>query len=39
MALTPGTLERAIVPSQRMEVGVAGVDMKELVEMGEHWHG
>ena len=39
VALAPGAVERAILPPQRMEIGVAGVDTEELVEMGEHRHG
>jgi hypothetical protein len=38
VALTTGTLERTIFPPQRMDIGIAGVGMEELVEMGEHRH-
>jgi hypothetical protein len=31
VAVTPGTLERAIFPPQRMEVGLAGVSTEKLV--------
>jgi hypothetical protein len=36
LALAPGTLERAIFPPKRMDIGVAGIDVEELVEMGVH---
>jgi hypothetical protein len=36
VALAPGTLERTIFPPECMEIGVAGVNVEELVEMGEH---
>jgi hypothetical protein len=36
--LASGTVERAIFPPQHMEIGVAGVSVEELVEMGEHRH-
>jgi hypothetical protein len=39
VALAPGAVERAILPPQRMEIGLAGVGTEELVEMGEHRHG
>jgi hypothetical protein len=39
VALTPGTLERTIFPAKTMDIRVAGVGMKELVEMREDWHG
>jgi hypothetical protein len=38
LALTPGTLERPIFPPECMDIGVAGVDVEELVEIGENWH-
>jgi hypothetical protein len=38
VALAPGTLERTIFPPERMDIGVAGVNVEELVEMGEHRH-
>jgi hypothetical protein len=38
VALAPGTLERTIFPPERMEIGVAGINVEELVEMGEHQH-
>jgi hypothetical protein len=38
LALAPGTLERAIFPPKRMDIGVAGIDVEELVEMGVHRH-
>ena len=39
VALATGTLKRAIFPSKRMDIGVAGVGIEKLVEMGEHRHG
>jgi hypothetical protein len=39
VALAPRAVERAILPPQRMEIGVAGVGTEELMEMGEHRHG
>jgi hypothetical protein len=36
MAPAPGTSEQALFPLERMDMGVAGVGMKELVEMREH---
>jgi len=39
LALAPGTLECAIFPSQRVDVGLALIDVEELVEVREHWHG
>ena len=38
LALTPGALQRAIFPSERMDRGVACVSVEELVEMGENGH-
>jgi hypothetical protein len=38
LALAAGTLERAIFPPKRMDIGVAGIDVEELVEMGVHRH-
>src|SRR4029434_8876788 len=31
VALAPGTLERALLPPERMDIGVAGVSAEELV--------
>jgi len=39
LALAPGTLECAIFPSQRVDGGLALIDVEELVEVREHWHG
>jgi hypothetical protein len=39
VALATGAVERAIVPPQHMEIGVAGVGTEELVEMGAPRHG
>ena len=39
VALAPGTLERAIFPAQRMDVGLALFGTKKLVDIGEHRHG
>ena len=39
VAVTPGTVERAILPPERMDIPVAGIGVEELVEMGEHWLG
>jgi hypothetical protein len=39
VAVTPGTVERAILPPECMDIHVAGSDVEELMEMGEHWHG
>jgi len=36
VAVTPGTVERAIVPPECMAIHVAGIDVEALVEMGEH---
>jgi hypothetical protein len=36
LTLATGTLEQAICPPKRMEIGVAGIDVEALVEMGEH---
>jgi hypothetical protein len=33
LALAPGTLQRAIFPPERMEIGVAGVGVEELVQV------
>jgi hypothetical protein len=38
VALATGTLERTIVPPECMDIGIAGGDVEELVEMGEHEH-
>ena len=39
VALAPGTLQRAIFPAQRMDIGLALFGIEELVEIGEHRHG
>jgi hypothetical protein len=39
VALAPGTVEWAIRPPECMDIGMAGVDVEELVEIGEHQHG
>ena len=39
VALTPGTLQRALFPPERMDVGLTLVDIEELVNVREHWHG
>lgn len=39
VALTPRTLERTISPAQTMDIGVAGLDIEELVQMREDRHG
>src|SRR5215468_4171333 len=39
VTVTAGTLQGAIFPSERMDIGVACVRVEELVEMGEHGHG
>jgi hypothetical protein len=36
VAVTPGAVERAILPPECMDIHVAGIDVEELVEMGEH---
>ena len=38
LAVTPGTLERTIVPPERVDIGVAAVSVEELVERGEYRH-
>jgi len=38
LALAPGTLQRTILPPACMDIGVARVDVEELVEIREHWH-
>jgi hypothetical protein len=38
VALAPGTLERTIFPPERMDIGVAGINVEELVEMREDQH-
>jgi hypothetical protein len=38
VTLTTGTLERTSFPSQRMDIGITGFSMEELVGMGEDWH-
>ena len=37
--LTPRTLQRPLFPVQTMDIGVAGVDIEELVQIREHRHG
>ena len=39
VTVTPGTLQGAIFPSERLDIGVAGVRGEELVEMGAKGHG
>src|SRR5262249_9296062 len=39
VALTPGTLQRTILPAQTMDIGAAGVDIEELVQMRQDRHG
>ena len=39
VALAPGTLEGAIFPPQRMDVGLTLVDVEEWVDVCEYWHG
>jgi hypothetical protein len=39
VTVTPGTLQGAIFPSERMDISVACVRVEELVEMGENGHG
>jgi hypothetical protein len=36
VAVTPGAVERAILPPECMDIQVVGIDVEELVEMGEH---
>jgi hypothetical protein len=38
VALAPGTLERTIVPPQRMDVRLALFGVEEVVQMREHRH-
>jgi hypothetical protein len=38
VTLTPGTLQRPIFPPQTMDIGVAGVDIEELVQMRQDRH-
>jgi hypothetical protein len=38
VALTTGTVERAIFPPERMDIGVARVGVEELVSVGEKRH-
>ena len=38
LALATGTLERAILPSEGMDIGVARVNVEEVVKMGKHRH-
>jgi hypothetical protein len=39
VALTAGTLEWAIFPAQRMDIGLTRFGVEELVEMGHNRHG
>ena len=39
LALAPGTLEGAIFPAQRVDVGLALSDVEEMVDVREHGHG
>jgi hypothetical protein len=39
VALTAGTLEGAIFPPQRMEIGLTRFGVEELVEMRHNRHG
>jgi hypothetical protein len=39
VALAPGTLQRALFPPERMDVGVTLVDVEELVDVREYRHG
>jgi hypothetical protein len=39
LALAPGTLEGTIFPPERVDIGVAGIGVKELVDIREHRHG
>ena len=39
VAVAPGTLEGTILPSQRVNVCLALLDVEELVEVRAHWHG
>jgi hypothetical protein len=38
VAVTVGTLERALFPPERMEIDVADVGIAELVKIGERRH-
>ena len=38
LALAPGTLEWAILPPQRMDIGLTLVNVEELVDIREHRH-
>jgi hypothetical protein len=38
VALATGTLERTIFPPECMDIGIAGGDVEELVQMGEREH-
>ena len=38
VALAPGTLQRALFPPQRMNVGLTLFGVEELVDVREHWH-
>jgi hypothetical protein len=39
VALAPGTLQGTIFPAQHMDVGLTLIDLEELVDVREHWHG
>jgi hypothetical protein len=38
VALAPGTLQRAILPPQYMNVGLTLFGVEELMDVREHWH-
>ena len=38
LALAPGTLEGTIFPAQGMDIGLAGFDTEQLVDMRESQH-
>ena len=38
VAVTPGALEWAIFPPERVEISMAGIGIEELMEIGEHGH-
>ena len=38
LALAPGTLERTLFPSERMDVGLTVFGVEELVDICEHGH-
>ena len=39
LTLAPGTLERPILPPQRMDVGLTLDDVEEFMDVREHRHG